>query len=284
MHDLGKLAASNHGFTTNQGKGRLLLRDILPHEIEQFKHILSDPLNNEFDWCSNINATEDQLKRLVSKEYRKAKWEMTLFVILKPGLDSGLEFKRLPHVINGGTVVGTIDFRMDQDEQDHNDQGAYVGVMIHHEFARQNFGKEALIAAFDYVLLGQPTEQRNGNLNGMGLRKVFLETLEINSSLRGLIASLHLKHLEREGSPDKNPQRPQKPTITYIITKADWLEARKHVTMKWMPGGHQTLSRDGSPDLGPLAPGSGQASGSERGRGSGSRRCSGSGRGSGSRR
>lgn len=275
---LAQLASSDHRFTTGTkgNPGRLILRDVLHHEITQFKHILRDPNNNIFGYLdpSWYDLTDQEFEQMVSKEYRARHRAVDLFVILKPGLDADLkpelEFKpkRLPHLINSGTVIGCIDFKMLEHEEDPSNRGCKIGIMIHHEANGRGFAKESLIAALDYILLGKPV-LHNDNLCGLGIDKAFIETAENNAGLRGLMESLHLKHLEREGTPDHGQAgRMTVPSVTYTVTRAAWLEARKHVTIEWKPAGHQTLSRDGSPNPQELqqrelipATGFGQASG-----------------------
>jgi len=43
LPDLGKIAAGEHGFGTNKGEGRLILRSIQSDEIQIYHTIRSDP-------------------------------------------------------------------------------------------------------------------------------------------------------------------------------------------------------------------------------------------------
>ncbi|KAH8746567.1 hypothetical protein BGZ57DRAFT_862204 [Hyaloscypha finlandica] len=284
---LAQLAIHPHGFSTGtkDRPGRLILRDVLDHEFPQFKRILTTPENNSFPGAESGMATfPDMFLRIhLSKERREIKHEVTLFIILKPLLEESLKipFEKVHHIVNGGHVIGVMTLVIDQNPHNPSDCGAFIGIIIHHEARRHSFSKEAFIAILDYILLGHPTTLRNGNLGGLGLRKAFIETAVANSAFRGLMESLHLKRFEREGTPDHGQRdRVHVPSITYTVTKPDWLEARKLVIMDWMPEGQQALSRDGSPNLWELEQGhgadSGHASGS--GHGAGIGRLSGHGR------
>jgi hypothetical protein len=86
----------------------------------------------------------------------------------------------------------------------------------------------------------------NGNLNGLGLGKAFVETGVKNVAMQALMGSLYLKHLEREGNPDHGMRKGMDaPSVTYTIKKDDWLQARKRIVMEWMPVGQQSISGDG---------------------------------------
>jgi RimJ/RimL family protein N-acetyltransferase len=281
---LAQLVIHPHGFSTGtkDRPGRLILRDVLGHEIAQFKRILTTPENLNYPGADPglANIPDSVLQTHVSKEHGKTKHTVNLFIILKPGLEDSMNmpFERVPHMVNGGHVIGFMTLTLDQHPHDPSDCGAYIGIIIHHEARGQYFSKEAFIAVLDYILLGQPTTLRNGNLGGLGLRKAFIETAVENKALRGLMESIYLKRLEREATPDHGQRgRMIVPNVTYTVTKPEWLEARKQITMDWMPEGQQALSRDGSPNLGELE--RGHASGSGHGAGIGD--ASGSGHGAG---
>ncbi|KAE9369169.1 hypothetical protein N431DRAFT_510673 [Stipitochalara longipes BDJ] len=271
--DDAQLALHPHGFSTGTENrpGRLVLRDVLPQEVAQLKHILIAPENSKHDGANPewVNSTDWDVHVKLGKHLRTMNCAVHLFIILKPKLDIHMKliFDRTKFMIKDSHVIGYLTIDLKQNPQDPNDPVAYIGIVIHHEVAQHKFGKEAFISVLDYILLGQPTKMSNGNLCGLGMSKAFVETGMKNDGLPGLMGSLHLKHLAREGTPDHGQKKNMKvPSITYTITKADWLEARKHVTMEWMPAGQQTLSGDGSPNLSELKPeynpGSSHASGS----------------------
>jgi RimJ/RimL family protein N-acetyltransferase len=253
---LAQLAIHPHGFSTGtkDRPGRLILRDILDHEIPQFKRILITPENHSYPGAEPglANISDSILQNHVSKKHREKERVINLFIILKPELDVFLKmpFERVQHIVNGGHVIGFITLTLDQHPYNPSDCGAYIGIIIRHEARGRHFSKEAFITVIDYILLGHPTILRNGNLGGLGLRKAFIETAVANKAPRGLMESLYLKRLEREATPDHGQEhRMDVPCVTYTVTKPEWLEARKHITMDWMPEGQQALSRDGSPNL-----------------------------------
>jgi RimJ/RimL family protein N-acetyltransferase len=270
--ELARLALHPHGFST----GRLILRDILDHEIPQFKRILTTRENHSYAGAEPglDNISSKDLQTFLSKDHREKERIINLFIILKAELDVKLKLKfdRVPHMVNGGHVIGYISLTLDYCPI--HDSGAYIGIIIDHQARKHHFSQEVLIAALDYILLGRPTKLRNGNLGGLGLSKACMETAVENGPFRGLIESLNLTYLEREGTPDHGqPHRMPVPCVTYTVNKDQWLQARKNIIMDWMPAGQQTLSRDGSPNLIELArshtSGSGHASGSGHTSGSG---------------
>lgn len=159
-----------------------------------------------------------------------------------------LNFDRAKFLIRDTTpVVGYLSLDLRQHPNDTKDSVAHIGIIIHHEVAKLKFGKEALIAILDYILLGQPTTMSNGNLGGLGLGEAFVETGVKNVAMQALMGSLHLKHLAREGTPDHGMKKCMDvESVTYTIGKDDWLEARKGAVMEWMPVGQQSLCRDRS--------------------------------------
>jgi len=173
----------------------------------------------------------------LSEENRGPKRIIALFLILRPGLEvvTKMSFERELRMADGGHVIGYIVLNLDQHPHNPSDCGSKITIVIHHEARGHRFGKEALIAILDYILLGHPTTLRNGNLGGLGLHKAFIETAVANDTFRGLMEGLHLKRLEREATPDHGQnERMQGPCVNYTVTRPVWLEARKHITMDWM--------------------------------------------------
>ncbi|KAE9372655.1 hypothetical protein N431DRAFT_339621 [Stipitochalara longipes BDJ] len=283
---LAQLAIHPHGFSTGtkDRPGRLILRDMLDHEVAQFERILLTPKNHSFPGARPglADISDSDLHGQVSKKYRETEHVINLFIILKPGLEVSMEmpFERVPHMVNGGHAIGFMHLSLDQHPHDPSDCGAYIGIIIHYEARGHHFSKEAFISVLDYILLGHPTTLRNGNLGGLGLRNAFIETAVANKAVVGLMESLHLKLLEREATLNHGQEhRMDVPCVTYTVTKPEWLEARKHITMDWMPEGQQALSRDGSPNVGELEHGHASSAGHA----SGSGHASGIGHASGSR-
>ena len=118
-----------------------------------------------------------------------------LFIILKPGLEDSLKlpFERVRHIVNGGHVIGIVTLVLDQHPHDPSDCGAYTGIIIHHEARGHRFGKVAYIAVLEYILLGHSTTLRNGNLGGLGLPNVHIETVEANKAFIKPMEQLHPK-------------------------------------------------------------------------------------------
>jgi RimJ/RimL family protein N-acetyltransferase len=206
-NSLAQLAAHPHGFQTGtkDRPGRLILRSVLEHEVAQFTHILRENHNYPGAQAGLDNFSEDIIHYNLFKKYKKTERRMfELFIILKPGLEDSLKlpFKRARHIVNGGHVIGVITLVLHQHPQNASDCGAYTGIIVHHEARRHHFGKEAWIAALDYILLGQPTTLRNGNLAGLGLPKVHIETAKENEAFIKLMEELHLKTLQRGSTPD----------------------------------------------------------------------------------
>jgi RimJ/RimL family protein N-acetyltransferase len=279
---LAHLAAHPHGFQTGTKNrpGRLILHNVLEKEIQQFRRVLTAPENNNYPGAQAQDELDDldeeDLQSYLFDKDEDTERQIWLMIVLKPGLEVSMEmpFKRVPHMVNSGHVIGFATLVLDQHPRDHSDCGAYTGIMIHHEARRHKFAKEALIAVLDYILLGEPRPLRNGNLAGLGLLKAHIETGMENEAFRKLMEELHLKHLEREATPDHGQDyRMKVPCVNYTVTKPVWLEARKHIILDWMPEGQQALSRDGTPDLHVVE--HGQASGA--GHPSGSGHASGSG-------
>jgi RimJ/RimL family protein N-acetyltransferase len=254
---LPQLAIHPHGFSTGSEKkpGRLILRDVQPQEITQLKHILL--ANNKHEGANPAWATitDWDLQLKVDKHLREISRTIHLLILLKPNIDAQmkLKFDRAKFMIKDTTtpVVGYLSLDLRQDSQDHKDSVAHIGIIIHHEVAQLKFGKEALIAILDYIF-NAPAAMKNemglnGNLGGLGLRKAFVETGLKNVAMQALMASLHLKHLAREGTPDHGMKKGMDvPSVTYTITIEDWLKAKGQVVMEWMPVGKQTHDFDGS--------------------------------------
>jgi hypothetical protein len=217
---LAQLAIHPHSFTTGTENtpGRLILRDVQSHEVTQLKHNLL--ANNKHEGanpaCATITDWDVQLK--VDKHLREISRTIHLYILLKPHLDihMKLNLDRAKFMIEDTTpVVGYLSLDLKQNSQD---SVAHIGIIIHHEVAKPKFGKEALISILDYILLGQPTKMSNGNLGGLGLGKAFVETGLKNVAMQGLMGSLHLKHLAREGSPDHGMRKGMDvPSVTYTI-------------------------------------------------------------------
>jgi RimJ/RimL family protein N-acetyltransferase len=273
---LAQLSIHPHGFSTGTENtpGRLILRDVQPQEVTQLKHILLS--NNKHEGANpawaNITDWDVQLK--IDKHLREISHTIHLHILLKPHFDghmkTELKFDRAKFLINGITpVVGCLSLDLRQHPNDPKDSVAHIGIIIHYEVAKLKFGKEALIAILDYILLGQPTTMSNGNLGGLGLGKAFVETGMKNFTMQALMGSLHLKHLAREGTPDCGMRKGMSvPSVAYAIKKDDWLEARKGVVMEWMPVGKQGLAGDGSLYFSEIGPEHEHHSGSDHASGS----------------
>jgi hypothetical protein len=127
-------------------------------------------------------------------------------------------------------LFGIVTLVLDQHPHNSSDCGAYTGIIIHHEARGHRFSKEAYIAVLDYILLGHPTTLRNGNLGGLGLPNVHIETAEADKAFIKLMEQLHLSHLQREATPDHGQDyRMNVPCVNWTVTKPVWLEARKHI-------------------------------------------------------
>jgi RimJ/RimL family protein N-acetyltransferase len=172
MVNLGSLAEASHAFTTKDGKGRLLLRDIEFHEGDQYISIRQDKANNKFAPYKPMVDPEAKLKDHqdlavpVLTNHRAASKMFRLAVISK----AENPFKHKELMVNGGTLVGVVDFALNS-----WDQSAHIGVLIHHPFTPQQYAKEALFAVLDYAFLGDLKLAWNGVLGRLGLEKVVLE-------------------------------------------------------------------------------------------------------------
>jgi RimJ/RimL family protein N-acetyltransferase len=150
MINMGDLAEASHAFTTNDGKGRLLLRDIEFHEAYQYISIRHDKANNKFAPYKPIADPEAELKDLampVLTKHRAASQMFRLAVISK----AEVQFKHKELMLNGGTLVGVVDFALNS-----WDQNAHIGILILHLFTPQHYAKEALFAVLDCAFLGDP--------------------------------------------------------------------------------------------------------------------------------
>ncbi|PMD30655.1 hypothetical protein L207DRAFT_592415 [Hyaloscypha variabilis F] len=185
---MGDLAEASHAFTTNDGKGRLLLRDIEFHEGDQYISIRHDKANNKFAPYKPMADPEAKLKDLampVLTNHRAASKMFRLAVISK----AENPFKHKELMVNGGTLVGVVDFALNS-----WDQSAHIGVLIHHLFTPQHYAKEALFAVLDYAFLGDPKLTWNGVLGKLGLEKVVLEGEKADLGFKNLLQSLHIEH------------------------------------------------------------------------------------------
>jgi hypothetical protein len=225
---------------------------VQPQEVTQLKHILLANNNHEGANPAWATITDWDVQLKMDKYLREISRVIHLYILLKPHLDSHmkteLKFDCAKFMIKDTTpVVGYLALYLRQHLNDPKDSVAHIGIIIHHEVAKLKFGKEALVSILDYILLGQPTKMSNGNLGGLGLGKAFVETGMKNVAMQGLMGSLYLKHLAREGTPDHGLRKSMNvPSVTYTIGKADWVEARKRIVLEWMPVGQQSISGDGS--------------------------------------
>jgi hypothetical protein len=83
LPELGKTAAGEHGFETNNREGRLILRSIQPEEIQINHNIRSDPQNNQFNAYPDCEIGVDKLEQVLTPKWRHDVPILQLFVILK---------------------------------------------------------------------------------------------------------------------------------------------------------------------------------------------------------
>jgi hypothetical protein len=109
---LAQLAAHPHGFQTGtkDRPGRLILRNVLEHEVAQFTYILLAPENHNYPGAQIglANMSEDIIRYNLFKKYEKTERRVIdLFIILKPGLEDSLKLplRRVRHIVNGGHVI-----------------------------------------------------------------------------------------------------------------------------------------------------------------------------------
>jgi hypothetical protein len=211
-----------------------------PDEIEQFSTIRGDKENNHFNAVPGPKTSLLGLSRLLDKEEQRRHKRCHLGVVLKseqPGHPHDDDNRLL---VKGGTLIGFIVLEPDHEGSDPlSGYGAKITVAIHHEFAKHWYGKEALIAVFDYILLSKDNlrHQHNAHMIDLRLTKVCLECKLKNVPFQELMRSLFLQRYIGKEVLHKVPSK------TYIIRKEDWERERLHVKMNWRPEGHRTLDR-----------------------------------------
>jgi RimJ/RimL family protein N-acetyltransferase len=241
LPDLGKIAAGEHGFETNNGEGRLILRSIQPEEIQIYHTIRSDPQNNQFNAYPDYEIGVDKLEQVLTPKWRHDVPIFQLFVILKA--KKGYWPQKL--VIKEGTVVGVVEVNMAASKNANHHRTALVGIVIHHLFANERYGKEALIAVLDYAFLSKAGLEHGTHATGLKLDEVVLDTESQNVNFVSRMASLGLGELQKK-STREDKGHPQVKYLIWTVEKAFWEVKRGNVQMGWMPSHRRKLPPGGT--------------------------------------
>ncbi|KAE9371648.1 hypothetical protein N431DRAFT_441620 [Stipitochalara longipes BDJ] len=190
------LAASMDSKQTNHGKGCLILRSIRPEEVHQYFLIRSDPKNNVFHPYLDPDTFVKPLKDALTQKDRQESLRFQLFILSKTKIahaNDGLDI-----ILNDKVVIGVVEIALGEKlMQIHHPRGADAGIIIHHPFAGQRYGKEALIAVLDYVLLCKANLLHDNHLTGLNLDQITLDTEDQNTTFIGLMNSLGLSELQK---------------------------------------------------------------------------------------
>jgi len=129
-------------------------------------------------------------------------------------------------------VVGVVEVDMWLSQTEKHRRPAIVGIVIHHPFAGERYGKEALVALFDYAFLCK-AEIHGTHATGLELDEIVLDTEMQNVHFVSRMASLGLGELRKE-SKRVDVTRPQVKYSIWTLKKKFWKQNRGNVQLGWL--------------------------------------------------
>jgi len=181
------------------------------------------------------------LEQVLTPKWRHDVPIFQLFVILK----AKKAYWPQKLVVKEGTVVGVVEVNMAASKNTDHHRMALVEIVIHHLFANERYGEEALIAVFDYAFLSKAELEHGTHTTGLQLDEIVLDTESQNLNFVSRMTSLGLGKLQKQ-SPRENKDSPQVKYLIWTVEKAFWEAKRGSVQMGWMPSHQRKLPPGGT--------------------------------------